>query len=558
MKITFSNKKANKKPTKQTVGIFFGKEGTQNRIQFKTGNFDINTFEKIISNGHVLGYQCENDDCMNRKAGYIGTQYIIVDVDAVDYTIDELLSIIKYKPTIIHTSYSNLTEVKNYKYCYHLIYCLNEVIYGEDNFNIALSYFANDYWNMVDKNAKDCHRIAFTSNSTLPNYEYRNLGIVYDVKEIIKDNDDNFDDFFSVPKFSPSTLSYSITNNVAEEKNGTVEIKEKNVYSVDDTFFNDLMSLQYSEFLSIYKSKYMVKYETTFDKDINKSFVDLSSIDYYIVNPTKYKWNTDKNKWEKVLVKDGNRHCQLFKDAIQFKYVNPSITLEELVISLVDDYFTYYDKTNCNIDKKYILNLAKDIYSGDYKGMTTNKSLAVNKEYFQNRVFTIDGVEIEGTYLTKQQRTGIAFKDMKDDELISLYDNMLSVEENYNIIKDITNCKKSRLIEALKRNNIKYFSEKENKKLFVVDLYKNNSDLSIRDLANICKDNGIVISKSTVQRYIDEYKNNISEDSPIIETKIIEVLEEIPSVPKNDYPTLSISYHNNIGGEKNGTLSKIR
>ena len=537
MKITFSNKKASQKPTKQTSGLFFGKVGTPNRIQFKTGNFDLDTFEKIIGNGHVLSYQCVNDDCMNRKSGYIGTQYIIVDVDAVDYTMDELLDKIKYKPTIIHTSFSNLTEVKNFKYCYHLIYCLNEVIYGEDKFYTALHYFADDYWDIVDENAKDCHRIAYTSNSTLPYYEYRKLGIIYDVNEIIKEKDDNYSDFFGVTNNYSHTLFTPIDNNVSEEKNVTTEKTVKNIYSVDDTFFEDYMSLQYSEFLKKYKCHYTVKYETSYEVEEDKSFVDLTDIDYYIVNPTKYLWNVNSNKWEKRIVKDGNRHNQLFKDAIQFKYVNPNITLEELIISLVDDFYTFYDKTNCSINKKYILDLAKEVLNGDFKGITTDRKRAVNKDYFLDKTFIVDGIEVRGSQLTKQQRNGISARDMKDYQLLSCYDELLSVEENHSYINEYIPHKKARLIEALERNNIEYFTEADNKKDFVIQLHVGNPKKSSRELEKMCIENGFKISYRTICRIIKEYE----------EKK--DIKEEKEVVTKSYCDTLSTPYDNILCGE---------
>ena len=543
MKITFSNKKASQKPTKQTSGLFFGKVGTPNRIQFKTGNFDLDTFEKIISNGHVLGYQCVNDDCMNRKSGYIGTQYIIVDVDAVDYRMDELLDKIKYKPTIIHTSYSNLTEVKNYKYCYHLIYCLNEVIFGEDKFNTALHYFADDYWDIVDENAKDCHRIAYTSNSTLPYYEYRNLGIIYDVNEIIKEKEDNYSDFFGVTNNSPHTLFTPNDNMLSEEKNVTNEKLVKNIYSVDDTFFEDFMSLQYSDFLRKYRGIYDVKYETSYEFEEDKSFVDLTNTDYYIVNPTKWFWNNEKNKCEKRIVKDGNRHNQLFKDAIQFKYIKPNITLEELIISLVDDFYTFYDKTNCSINKKYILDLAKEVLNGDFKGITKDRTRAVNNDYFLNKTFIVNGIEVSGSKLTKQQRNGISARDMKDYKLLSCYDELLSVEENYTYINEYIPHKKARLIEALERNNIKYFTEEDNKKNFVIELHKGNPNKSSRELEKMCRENGFKISYRTICRIIKEYEDNK------------EIKEENEVVTKNYSDTLSTPT-DNILSEENFVTKK--
>ena len=197
IKVTISNKTTNRKPTPQNIGAFFGKKNTSSRIIFKTVNFNLSTLETIVSSGYVLAYQCVNDDAMDRKAGYIGTQFIIVDVDAVDYSIEEMLSIAIHKPTIIHTSFSHLTEAKNNKACYHLIYCFNQTIYGEENFNAALSFVTSGYEHIVDDNAKDCHRIAFTSHYSLPNFQIINTSIIYNV------------DFFTVNEFRTNGPMYS-------------------------------------------------------------------------------------------------------------------------------------------------------------------------------------------------------------------------------------------------------------------------------------------------------------------------------------------------------------
>ena len=179
MKVTYSDKTLTHKPQKWEIGKYFGKKGTANRIQFKTEDLQPEDFEDIISNGHTLSYQVKGNDAMNRKENFIGTDFIVLDIDSTDLTINEVLEKAAYTPTIIHTTFSNLTEQKQNKHCFHLIYCLEETLYGEENFNYAFSHFCEGIENLVDPQAKDCHRITFTSNSNLPNYEYKFLGNTY-------------------------------------------------------------------------------------------------------------------------------------------------------------------------------------------------------------------------------------------------------------------------------------------------------------------------------------------------------------------------------------------
>lgn len=185
MKISYSNKTLNAKPSGLELAKYFGKKGTSNRIQFKTVECQVEDIETIVANGHTLAYQCKEDNVMeDRSKNYIGTDFIIIDIDSIDLTMDEVIDRASYKPTIIHTTFSNLTEKKNNKYCYHLIYCMNETLYGEENFYRAFSLFCSGIEKLVDQNAKDCHRITFTSNSRLPKYQYKFLGNIYSTSDI--------------------------------------------------------------------------------------------------------------------------------------------------------------------------------------------------------------------------------------------------------------------------------------------------------------------------------------------------------------------------------------
>ena len=187
--------------------------------------------------------------------------------------------------------------------------------------------------------------------------------------------------------------------------------------------------------------------------------------------------------------------------------------------------------------------MAKEVLNGDFKGITKDRTRAVNNDYFLNKTFIVNGIEVSGSKLTKQQRNGISARDMKDYKLLSCYDELLSVEENYTYINEYIPHKKARLIEALERNNIKYFTEEDNKKNFVIELHKGNPNKSSRELEKMCRENGFKISYRTICRIIKEYEDNK------------EIKEENEVVTKNYSDTLSTPT-DNILSEENFVTKK--
>ena len=143
MNITIANKKLTEKPQTNIEKSIYFKD-----LTFKTANFNLNVFKEIIENGYTITYIYKDKQFTRENHymtnNYVGTQFICVDVDKCDITPIEFVDKIEYKPTFIHTTFSNLTEAKDKKYCFHLIYCFNEIIKGEDNFNTIFNILCNE------------------------------------------------------------------------------------------------------------------------------------------------------------------------------------------------------------------------------------------------------------------------------------------------------------------------------------------------------------------------------------------------------------------------------
>ena len=143
MKISIGNKRLDDKPvSEEKKGSYF------KDLSFRTGDVRNSDFKQIIGQGCTITYLFK-DNVFNRSNSYmcnnyVGTQFICVDVDECDIKPLDFVENIRYKPSIMHTTFSNLTARKNYKYCYHLVYFFDGIIYGEDDFNMVFHMLTED------------------------------------------------------------------------------------------------------------------------------------------------------------------------------------------------------------------------------------------------------------------------------------------------------------------------------------------------------------------------------------------------------------------------------
>ena len=537
MNISFSNKKLKAKPSGMELSKYFGKKGTSSRIQFKTVECQVEDIETIIANGHTLAYQYKEDNVMeDRKKNYIGTDFIIIDIDSTDLTIDEVIDKATYKPTIIHTTFSNLTEKKNNKYCYHLLYCLDETLFGEENFNYAFSYFSSGIEDLVDQKAKDCHRITFTSNSSLPNYEYRLLGDTYPTSIIINNTNysetiygkevrqaelsdllatkggitneynkykssmsysSNKESDFYVNKINSSSIFYSSYNMKEEDKNLT---DKKGDWGLNKKFIYDLSKMNRKEFICTYSEVY--DYITFTPPTITRKteegivYADYRNVEYYEL-PSLWRIN-DSGERERKKIEIGGRTTQLYVDINLFLLIKPDITKEHLVYEVVKDVFENYKNTDRQFTNHYILSMINNVWKkkNEFIGHPIPKKFKILRY--------ADG-------MTQMACIGIVRKLMKDDSIGSVIDINLSIEENLvEFGKMGMKIKKNRLMQFIKDNNLENYirSDKQIKAERVLDIVKANPNASLRKLAEMCKEQNILVSYETIRKISRTMKND--------------------------------------------------
>jgi hypothetical protein len=494
MKITIADKGLEKKPEKSAAGLYFSS------TTFKEFDLDVNDIEQVIGKGYTISYLYKDKEYKREsgyaKNNYLGTEFICIDIDKCEIDPDTFVEGIKYKPTIYHSTFSNLTKIKDYKYCFHLIYCFNNIILGEDNFNEVFFKLCDDYRNQVDENAKDCHRCIYTSNSSLNNYVYKNTNIIYDVSDFIIDKKDDVNSVFNRLKNDSLNISHTPSTNLSRKAENRQQDKS---FILKETFFSDLNSLDRISFVNKYSSIYPYITETVVNNNMyDEGYADLRETDYYVVPSCKYKWNKVKGKGEIPKVEKGIRNKMLWQDACHFIKTTPNITKEHLVYCLIRVVLEHYDNKDKELTNQYIIRKAKEAWCGTDKVGTTKKRFKIDKSYWLQRG--------ENDWL---KVTHTVQKKMKDKDFGSLYDFNLSLEQNLKVFHQFgLSTKKDTLKAWLEEKGYDFFTDKEFRDKFIIEQYNNNQNLSYREIEIICKENSVKANKDTIGEILREYKNN--------------------------------------------------
>jgi len=105
--------------------------------------------------------------------------------------------------------------------------------------------------------------------------------------------------------------------------------------------------------------------------------------------------------------------------------------------------------------------------------------------------------------MTKKQAVGQLNKIMKDNEIGGLLDLDGTFETNIKIFKENgLNVTKQRLQQFCNDYGIELLTDKQARNNKIFSLYKENQGKTLRELEQICKDNGININYSSLSRIL--------------------------------------------------------
>lgn len=458
-------------------------------IQYHTeDNLTIDDFDKLQRKGKSFCYLFSDVDesglvtqSQKTKDGFSSTSVIFYDIDKMSIPMEEYIHPLPYKPTYAYTSYSNGIEMPYWKYGYRLLYVIDEPVQSIQEFD-ELYYSIAAANGFKQTTLPDGHKSEF--DYRVVNQQYYGGGTnSQSYKTNIVYTKHDFDSYKEKGLVLQSTISTSksqkektkgvATKKKKQEKEGIPN--ENNIakgaiaYSseMETPFYTDFYSLSTKDFLEKYQRDYIGAYYSS----ISTPLIVSGDVRYALL-PEDYQeikrhWTvTDEGKrcvqkWE---IGSG-RKKRLYISAQIMKHNLPDITKEELIFNLVRERYYYYDNTDGNLNNRTLESIADSAlhYTFDL-APKEHKKFEVNKEF----------CSIVG--LSPNQVKNTIRKELKEQEVLSLYDFNLSVKDNLQFLTENgIKVSKSYLYELRKRysgsipneNNIAkeakaYYSEMEN------------------------------------------------------------------------------------------------
>ena len=496
MRLSISNKNLKQKPDTQKEKSVYFKD-----LKFKTGDLSNEAIREIIDDGYTITYLYRDNEFDRgnhyMSKNYKGTQVICVDIDKSDISPTKFIEHVKYKPSVLHTTFSNLTEKKDNKYCFHLLYFFDQIIYGEVNFQKVFELLTEDYIKHVDKQAMDCHRVMFSSNSSLDNYEYYDCGIIYRVNDFIRAGDNDWD------KISAADIYNNSRNNISDKTDLSRQAYfSTSSFTLDKEFYQNMFTMNRSEFIYHYSSTYPYITETYVDPGrYENGYVDLRHEDYYVVPTAQYRWDSERQKPYIPKVKEGLRTKMLWYDALCFMKIVPDITREHLVYLAVTEVYRNFENGDKQMDNMFIINKCKEVWNNidTITVKPIKKSFKIDKNYWVER--GMDNWLSITNYIRKQ---------IKNNDFEELYDCSQTIEKNISELKKFGVKTTPKTLKTwLENNGIPYTTDKDVRDKTVIKLYEEDNNRSSREIEKLCKEQGLEISYRTIQRVLNKYKNSI-------------------------------------------------
>lgn len=334
------------------------------------------------------------------EENWIGSDFIMFDVDNVknEITFEEYLNSLKFIPTIIYTTpncnQQKPNEIKPYSR-FRLLYAFDTTITNKwqyqgiydaikDTFDEALFDTTKNWDNCANSPVQQ-----FSGNGT-KNCQITINHVIYKVS--------NFD--------------------IKEPTEEPIKIDNIKV-RINDEFLQNLNTLKPTDFLSCYRDKFQIIYES--ELDYNDDGYALIPEDYVRIqrNYTIYKDDGKIcSKYHRLKDGEGRRHT-LFCNAKIRCQIKPQISVEELIFNLVYDRHYFYDNSDNVLTNQCLLRIALDAKKATYQMAMKKKPL-----------FKVDKVFCYENQIKPNALKMIVRRTLNFDKIKQWYDPTKSVKDN--------------------------------------------------------------------------------------------------------------------------------
>lgn len=455
--------------------------------------FDFNPDEKCwITATNGLSYPCypvykkgANKGAMKLtiKADqfFRGSQTVFVDIDFTKYTvIPEYISTLTQPPTCVYMSFSDNKDKHGIvSRRFRLVYVLDEIVGLEDFRKISATISDRIVLDTGEPMDDDCGtRVSQYMNGVFGNNETYRTDRIYSVSDFIGEGIDYID--------NPQP------QDEVEQETTQIVFNEQMV--------NDMVKLEYADFMHYYSKQYKYYYRTErpeIEEWINGLY-QLTDDNYLQL------WYYRERQIDGMM-----RRRKLFKNACLRRLMRPNVDPDTLLFNLYVDCFRFFDNSDGVITldtlKRKVVNAIK---------ITNEQLLAYCNweiQYWQeNRPKFIC---YPGIITTRGQLRTIA-KTIRWAEIDKVYDRSKSIGENAETI-DVPistlyrycndkwiNTNPNRGMTKEEQRKAKHEDKSRKIQLFK-KLY--DPDLTLRENMEKMEENGLELTKSTLDRWIEKY-----------------------------------------------------
>ena len=334
--------------------------------------------------------------------------------DDVECNLDELVSGLRYTPTIAYTTYSHQQEGKGNRY--RLLYLFRVPISDTD-------IYKSIYQILIDN-------LGFKLNDNCGgNVTQAVFGTNENCQIILTEN------IYSISDFDTSDKVQNGHYNSIKKEEGNIIRLESPIQ--DNDYINDFWNMSYGDLLLKYSDTYPIFEHTPLeDVDDDTPFIMLPSnyieIKRYWFMETVYDENGDKRYSASRVkkIKDGeHRRKKLFINGILRRKMVQDLSFEHLLNCMTYELYHYIDNSKDRISKKGLYDITLNIFYSDidnYNGFNrgNKRKFIVNDRYCTKYT------------LNRKQVRNISRKVITYNQIGELYDFNLTDKQNVEAFKE--------------------------------------------------------------------------------------------------------------------------
>ena len=334
--------------------------------------------------------------------------------DDVECNLDELVSGLRYTPTIAYTTYNHRQNGKGNRY--RLLYLFRIAIFNID-------VYKSIYQILIDN-------LGFKLNDNCGgNVTQAIFGTNENCQIILTEN------IYSISDFDTSDKVQNGHYNSIKKEEGNIIRLESPIQ--DNDYINDFWNMSYGDLLLKYSDTYPIFEHTPLeDVDDDTPFIMLPSnyieIKRYWFMETVYDENGDKRYSASRVkkIKDGeHRRKKLFLNGILRRIMVNDLSFEHLLNNMIYELYHYIDNSKDRITKKDLFDISVNIYKSDidnYNGLI--------KRY--KRKFIVNDKYCIKHNLNRKQVRNISRKLITYNQIGELYDFNLTDKQNVEVFKE--------------------------------------------------------------------------------------------------------------------------